>query len=113
MPEDFADGEDEEEEDELEEITQHTVLPDRQDLFITLTEIPSQPNQAAEGTSDHNKKHLDAVAAQEDLSMASTKKSNLPLMIDSRFTEKGLNDIFTFEFEKPRRNQQCARWKRK
>ncbi|EMP29525.1 hypothetical protein UY3_13335 [Chelonia mydas] len=53
MPEDFVDGEDEEEEDELEESTQHTVLPNSQDLFITLTEIPSQPNQAGEGTSVH------------------------------------------------------------
>ncbi|EMP26860.1 hypothetical protein UY3_16055 [Chelonia mydas] len=51
MPEDFADGEDEEEEDELGESTQHTVLPDSQDFFITLTEIPSQPNEAGEGTS--------------------------------------------------------------
>ncbi|XP_074984999.1 uncharacterized protein LOC125637247 [Caretta caretta] len=51
-PEDFADREDEEEvNDELEESTQHTVLPDSQDLFITLTEIPSQPNEAREGTS--------------------------------------------------------------
>ncbi|XP_077667047.1 uncharacterized protein LOC144261405 [Eretmochelys imbricata] len=54
MPEDFADGEEEEEEDELEESMQHTVLPDSQDLFITLTEIPSQPNQAREGTSAAN-----------------------------------------------------------
>ncbi|EMP29560.1 hypothetical protein UY3_13324 [Chelonia mydas] len=52
MPEDFADGEDEEEEDELEESTQHTVLPYSQDLFITLTEILSQLNEAGEGTSD-------------------------------------------------------------
>nr|XP_048703759.1 uncharacterized protein LOC125635739 [Caretta caretta] len=52
MAEDFADEEDEEEEeDELGESTQHTVLPDRQDLFITLTEIPSQPKEAREGTS--------------------------------------------------------------
>ncbi|EMP31268.1 hypothetical protein UY3_11588 [Chelonia mydas] len=51
MPEGFADGEDEEEEDELRESTQHTVLPNSQDLFITLTEIPSQPNEAREGTS--------------------------------------------------------------
>ncbi|XP_073188093.1 uncharacterized protein [Lepidochelys kempii] len=50
MAEDFADGEDEEE-DELEESTQHTVFPNSQDLFITLTEIPSQPNEAGEGTS--------------------------------------------------------------
>ncbi|EMP40002.1 Neurexin-1-beta [Chelonia mydas] len=51
MAEDFADGEEEEEEDELEESTQHTILPDSQDIFITLTEIPSQPNEAGEGTS--------------------------------------------------------------
>ncbi|EMP41648.1 hypothetical protein UY3_01095 [Chelonia mydas] len=51
MAEDFADGEDEEEEDELEESIQYTVFPDSQDLFITLTEIPSQPNQAGEGNS--------------------------------------------------------------
>ncbi|XP_043403326.1 uncharacterized protein LOC122465980 [Chelonia mydas] len=51
MPEDFADGEDEEEEDELGESTQQTVLPDSQDLFIILAEIPSQPNKAREGTS--------------------------------------------------------------
>ncbi|XP_073185552.1 uncharacterized protein [Lepidochelys kempii] len=51
MPEEFADGEDEEEEDELEESTQHTILPDSQELFITLTEVPSQPNKAREGTS--------------------------------------------------------------
>ncbi|EMP31743.1 McKusick-Kaufman/Bardet-Biedl syndromes putative chaperonin [Chelonia mydas] len=49
MPEDFADREDEEEDDELEESTQHTILPDSQDLIITLTEIPSQPNKAGEG----------------------------------------------------------------
>nr|XP_048677796.1 uncharacterized protein LOC125623024 [Caretta caretta] len=48
-PEDFVDGEDEE--DELEESTQLTILPNSQDLFITLTEIPSQPNEAGEGTS--------------------------------------------------------------
>ncbi|XP_074799291.1 zinc finger and SCAN domain-containing protein 29-like [Natator depressus] len=50
IAEDFSDGEDEED-DELGESTQHTVLPDSQDLFITLTEIPSQPNEAGEETS--------------------------------------------------------------
>nr|XP_048681090.1 uncharacterized protein LOC125624442 [Caretta caretta] len=54
MPEDFTDGEDEEEEDELEESIQHTVLPDSQDLFLTVTEIPSQPKKAGEGTSAVN-----------------------------------------------------------
>ncbi|XP_065431530.1 uncharacterized protein LOC135977004 [Chrysemys picta bellii] len=62
MPEDSADGgeeeEEEEEEDELAESTQHSVLPNSQDLFLTLTEVPSQPSQASiqdpdplEGTS--------------------------------------------------------------
>ncbi|EMP31869.1 hypothetical protein UY3_11052 [Chelonia mydas] len=55
MPEDFADREDEEEEeDELQKSTQRRVLPDSQDLFITLTEIPSQPNKTGEGTSALN-----------------------------------------------------------
>ncbi|XP_065427423.1 SRRM2 protein homolog rsr-2-like [Chrysemys picta bellii] len=59
-PEDSADGgeEEEEEEDELAESTQHSVLPNSQDLFLSLTEVPSQPSQAStqdpdpmEGTS--------------------------------------------------------------
>ncbi|XP_053872831.1 uncharacterized protein LOC128830926 [Malaclemys terrapin pileata] len=58
--------------------------------------IPGYPSP------DHNKKHLNAVATQEDLAKASTRKSNLPPMIDSRFTEKDLNEVFTFEFEKPK-----------
>ncbi|EMP23890.1 hypothetical protein UY3_19064 [Chelonia mydas] len=67
MPEDFADREDEEEEeDKLEESTQHTILPDSQDLFITLTEIPSQPNQAGEGTSAK-----DCVVREEECSVPS------------------------------------------
>ncbi|EMP38862.1 hypothetical protein UY3_03902 [Chelonia mydas] len=60
MPDDFADGEDEEEEeDKLGESTQHTVLPDSQDLFITLTEIPSQPNEAGEGTAGEKDCHFE------------------------------------------------------
>ncbi|XP_050819352.1 uncharacterized protein LOC127055866 [Gopherus flavomarginatus] len=60
MPEDSADGEDEEEEeeDELAESTQHSILPNSQELFLTLMELPSQPaqatspdNEAMEGTS--------------------------------------------------------------
>nr|XP_048672398.1 uncharacterized protein LOC125620565 [Caretta caretta] len=60
MPEDFANRKEEEEEEEFEECTQHTALPDNQDLFITLIEIPYQPNQAGEGTS--GKCHLCAAA---------------------------------------------------
>ncbi|XP_050822879.1 uncharacterized protein LOC127057815 [Gopherus flavomarginatus] len=59
MAENSADGEDEE--DELVESTQHSVLPNSQELFLTLTELPSQPsqaiipdNEAMEGTSAGN-----------------------------------------------------------
>ncbi|XP_053891131.1 uncharacterized protein LOC128840759 [Malaclemys terrapin pileata] len=55
-PEDSADGgEEEEEEEELAESTQHSVLPNSQDLFLTLTEVPSQAStqdsDPMEGTS--------------------------------------------------------------
>ncbi|XP_065441236.1 SRRM2 protein homolog rsr-2-like [Chrysemys picta bellii] len=54
MPEDSADGgeEEEEDEDELAESTQHSVLPNSQDLFLTLTEVPSQASQASTQDSD-------------------------------------------------------------
>ncbi|XP_065412606.1 uncharacterized protein LOC135973428 [Chrysemys picta bellii] len=54
-PEDSADGgeeEEEDEEDELAESTQHSVLPNSQDLFLTLTEVPSQASQASTQDSD-------------------------------------------------------------
>ncbi|XP_065451103.1 uncharacterized protein LOC135983397 [Chrysemys picta bellii] len=51
-PEDSADGGEEEEEDELAESTQHSVLPNSQDLFLTLTEVPSQASQASTQDSD-------------------------------------------------------------
>ncbi|XP_053898214.1 uncharacterized protein LOC128844477 [Malaclemys terrapin pileata] len=51
-PKDSADGEEEEEEDELAESTQHSVLPNSQDLFLSLTEVPSQPSQAS--IQDHD-----------------------------------------------------------
>ncbi|XP_050820100.1 uncharacterized protein LOC127056370 isoform X1 [Gopherus flavomarginatus] len=43
MAEDSANGEDEV---ELAESTQHSVLPNSQELFLTLMELPSQPSQA-------------------------------------------------------------------
>ncbi|XP_050809301.1 uncharacterized protein LOC127051256 [Gopherus flavomarginatus] len=48
MPEDSVEGEDEEEEeeDELADSTQHSVLPNSQELFLTQTELLSQPSQA-------------------------------------------------------------------
>ncbi|XP_065451354.1 uncharacterized protein LOC135983415 [Chrysemys picta bellii] len=52
IPEDSADGE---EEDELPESTQHSILPNSQNLFLTLTEVPSQASiqdhDPMEGTS--------------------------------------------------------------
>ncbi|XP_065422607.1 SRRM2 protein homolog rsr-2-like [Chrysemys picta bellii] len=51
-PEDSADGGEEEEEDALAESTQHSVLPNSQDLFLTLTEVPSQASQASTQDSD-------------------------------------------------------------
>ncbi|XP_050797329.1 uncharacterized protein LOC127045340 [Gopherus flavomarginatus] len=54
MDEDSAEGEDEEEEeeDELAESTQHSVLPSSQELFVTQTELPSQPSQATSPDSE-------------------------------------------------------------
>ncbi|XP_065428475.1 SRRM2 protein homolog rsr-2-like [Chrysemys picta bellii] len=53
-PEDSANGgeEEDEDEDELAESTQHSILPNSQDLFITLTEVPSQASQASTQDSD-------------------------------------------------------------
>ncbi|XP_053875708.1 AP-3 complex subunit beta-1-like isoform X3 [Malaclemys terrapin pileata] len=68
IPEDSADREEEEEEekeeddDELAESTQHSVLPNGQDLFLSLTEVPSQPSfqdhDPMEGTSAANSSSL-------------------------------------------------------
>ncbi|XP_053861255.1 SRRM2 protein homolog rsr-2-like isoform X2 [Malaclemys terrapin pileata] len=64
-PEDSAYGEEEEEEDELAESTQHSVLPNSQDLFLSLTKVSSQPSQSSiqdhdpmEGTSAANSSSL-------------------------------------------------------
>ncbi|XP_053887988.1 SRRM2 protein homolog rsr-2-like isoform X2 [Malaclemys terrapin pileata] len=61
-PEDSVDGE---EEEELAESTQHSVLPNSQDLFLNLTEVPFQPSQPSnqdhdpmEGTSAANSSSL-------------------------------------------------------
>ncbi|XP_074921088.1 ceramide kinase isoform X3 [Chelonoidis abingdonii] len=60
MAEDSPDREDEEEEeeDELAESTQHSVLPNSQELFLTQTELPSQASspdtEAVEATSSAN-----------------------------------------------------------
>ncbi|XP_050819668.1 golgin subfamily A member 6-like protein 4 [Gopherus flavomarginatus] len=54
MDEDSAEGEDdkEEEEEELAESTQHSILPNSQELFVTQTGLPSQPSQATSPDSE-------------------------------------------------------------
>ncbi|XP_050822125.1 troponin T, cardiac muscle-like [Gopherus flavomarginatus] len=54
MAEDSEEGEDEEEEeeDELAESTQHSILPNSQELFVTQTELPSLPFQATSPDSE-------------------------------------------------------------
>ncbi|XP_050796271.1 troponin T, cardiac muscle-like [Gopherus flavomarginatus] len=54
MDEDSAEGEDdeEEEEEELAESTQHSILPNSQELFVTQTELPSQPSQTTSPDSE-------------------------------------------------------------
>ncbi|KAM9134270.1 uncharacterized protein ACDP82_009670 [Pangshura tecta] len=64
MAEDYVDGEEydeEADEDDLAESTQHSVSPNGQELFLTQTELASQPsqatipdNEAMEGTSAAN-----------------------------------------------------------
>ncbi|XP_050794224.1 uncharacterized protein LOC127043960 [Gopherus flavomarginatus] len=51
MDEDSAEGEDDEEE-ELAESTQHSILPNSQELFVTQTELLSQPSQATSPDSE-------------------------------------------------------------
>ncbi|KAM9128240.1 uncharacterized protein ACDP82_012141 [Pangshura tecta] len=55
MAEDDADGEDyneEADEDDLAESTQHSVSPNSQELFLTQTELASQPSQDNEAMED-------------------------------------------------------------
>ncbi|XP_050817082.1 uncharacterized protein LOC127054836 [Gopherus flavomarginatus] len=52
MAEDSAEGEDEEEEDGLAVSTQHSVSPNSQELFLTQTELPSQPSQGTSPDSE-------------------------------------------------------------
>ncbi|XP_050802590.1 uncharacterized protein LOC127047818 [Gopherus flavomarginatus] len=54
MAEDSAEGEDyeEEEEENLAESTQHSILPNSQELFVTQTELNSQPSQATSPDSE-------------------------------------------------------------
>ncbi|XP_053887272.1 uncharacterized protein LOC128838849 [Malaclemys terrapin pileata] len=84
MPEDFADREDDEEEDDVEESIRHAVLPDSEDLFLTLTEMLSQPSQG--GIPDHE--------AIEGSSAANV--SSLPPLSQIRWRKKRThNEMFS------------------
>ncbi|XP_050787813.1 cytidine deaminase isoform X1 [Gopherus flavomarginatus] len=52
MAEDSAEGEGEEEEDDLAASTQHSISPNSQELSVTQTELPSQPSQATSPDSE-------------------------------------------------------------
>ncbi|EMP30982.1 hypothetical protein UY3_11885 [Chelonia mydas] len=76
MAEDFTDGEDEEEEeeddDELGESKQ--LSPTARIFFTTLTEIPSQPNEAGERTSGIIPPHSLSVREKEKQSKRECKE---------------------------------------
>ncbi|EMP34058.1 hypothetical protein UY3_08804 [Chelonia mydas] len=83
--EDFGDEEDEEQEDETaQKASRETVLPDSQELFITLEPIPSQPSQgglpdhkAREGTSDIVK-HTESSNIKGNIFQSSSRVSLYP-----------------------------------
>ncbi|XP_050795109.1 uncharacterized protein LOC127044367 [Gopherus flavomarginatus] len=66
--EDGEDVEEEQEEDEMAETTQHSILPNSQELFLSLTEVPSQPSQA---TSTDNEA-MEATSAAHFSSLPTT-----------------------------------------
>ncbi|XP_053904267.1 uncharacterized protein LOC128848326 isoform X2 [Malaclemys terrapin pileata] len=96
--EDSADGE-EEEEDELAESTQHSVLPNSQDLFLSLTEVPSQPSQAS--IQDHDPMEGTSAANLSSLPPPSRRLSQI-----RRRRKRTRDDMFT-EIMECTRNQRA------
>ncbi|XP_065413069.1 uncharacterized protein LOC135973498 [Chrysemys picta bellii] len=100
-PEDSADGEEEEEEeDELAESTQHSVLPNSQDLFLSLTEVPSQPSQAS--IQDHDP--MEGTSAAANLSSLPPPSRRLSQI--RRRRKRTRDDMFT-EIMECTRNQRA------
>ncbi|XP_053904265.1 uncharacterized protein LOC128848326 isoform X1 [Malaclemys terrapin pileata] len=97
--EDSADGE-EEEEDELAESTQHSVLPNSQDLFLSLTEVPSQPSQAS--IQDHDP--MEGTSAAANLSSLPPPSRRLSQI--RRRRKRTRDDMFT-EIMECTRNQRA------
>ncbi|XP_053891452.1 uncharacterized protein LOC128840916 [Malaclemys terrapin pileata] len=100
-PEDSADGEEEkEEEDELAESTQHSVLPNSQDLFLSLTEVPSQPSQVS--IQDHDP--MEGTSAAANLSSLPPPSRRLSQI--RRRRKRTRDDMFT-EIMECTRNQRA------
>ncbi|XP_074929774.1 uncharacterized protein LOC142047937 [Chelonoidis abingdonii] len=101
MGEDSADGEDEEEEeeDELAESTQHSVLPNSQELFLTQTELPSQPSQA----SSPDNKAMEATSAANFSSLPTPSRR----LSQIRWRKKKTQDKMFSEFMEVNRNERA------
>ncbi|CAM4618621.1 unnamed protein product [Lepidochelys olivacea] len=87
----FMDEQDEEKDDELGESTQYTVLSNSQDLFITLTEIPSQPKQAGEGTSGNCKCFKPPSSVPKAISDKAAKKHRRDEMFSKLMQSSGID----------------------
>ncbi|XP_074922342.1 uncharacterized protein LOC142046878 [Chelonoidis abingdonii] len=107
MPKDSADGEEEEDEDEgeLAESTQHSVLPNSQNLFLSLTEVPSQPSQG--GIPDHE--------AMEGISAANSASLPPPFrrLSQIRWRKKKMRDEMFSEIMEVTHNEKAHlnKWK--
>ncbi|XP_050775838.1 myb/SANT-like DNA-binding domain-containing protein 2 [Gopherus flavomarginatus] len=107
MPEDYADGEgeEEEEEDELEESTQCSVSPNSQELFLTQTELPSQPSQATSPDSEA----MQATSAEHFSSLPTPSRR----LAQIRRRKKRTRDEMFFEIMEVTRNERAHlnQWK--
>ncbi|XP_050773140.1 uncharacterized protein LOC127030518 [Gopherus flavomarginatus] len=101
MAEDSVDGEDEEEEeeDELAESTQHSVLPNSQELFLTQTELPSQPSQAT--SPDNEAMEATSAAHFSSLPTPSRRLSQI------RWRKKKTRDEMFLEIMEVTRNERA------
>ncbi|XP_050805825.1 uncharacterized protein LOC127049259 [Gopherus flavomarginatus] len=107
MDEDSAEGEDEEEEeeDELAESTQHSVLPNSQELFVTQTELPSQPSQATSPDSEA----MEAISAAHFSSLPTPSRR----LAQIRWRKKRTRDEMFSEIMEVTRNERAhlREWK--
>ncbi|XP_050798030.1 uncharacterized protein LOC127045679 [Gopherus flavomarginatus] len=107
MDEDSAEGEDEEEEEEeeLAESTQHSILPSSQELFVTQTELPSQPSQATSPDSEA----MEATSAAHFSSLPTPSRR----LAQIRRSKKRMRDEMLSEIMEVTRNERAhlREWK--